>query len=422
MDSIIGQLSSQKVWEEFLAYRLVKGRFNWHEFEEADEFVEQEDYISAVHEVVSGNGLGVPHRMVLNKMGTGKKRIVYSYGRDEMAVLKLLAHLLYKYDDSFSPNCYAFRRGVKATDAVTQVSRIVRGKNLWAYKLDISNYFNSISVPLLLEQLKVLLADDPRLYDFFNEMLSDDRAEFNGEIIHEPRGAMAGVPTASFLANVYLMAMDWYFHDQGVIYARYSDDIIVFAEDYETLKVYIVKLKEFISKFRLEVNESKEKIFRPSEPYEFLGFKCLDNQIDIADSALDKMKGKIRRKMKAILRWKQRNGISDERAMRRFIDYFNRRFYDDFVPGSLSWARWYFPMVNTTDGLKAIDHYFQQCVRALSTGRHSKANFRVSYDKMKKLGLRSLVHEYYNLRKGLPVLAFFNRRNGACEEGKKVIY
>ena len=39
MESIIAQLTQQEVWEEFLAYRLRKGRFNWHEFKEADAFV-----------------------------------------------------------------------------------------------------------------------------------------------------------------------------------------------------------------------------------------------------------------------------------------------------------------------------------------------------------------------------------------------
>ena len=40
MESILTQLTRQEAWEEFLAYRLMKGRFNWHAFDEADRFVE----------------------------------------------------------------------------------------------------------------------------------------------------------------------------------------------------------------------------------------------------------------------------------------------------------------------------------------------------------------------------------------------
>jgi hypothetical protein len=50
----------------------------------------------------------------------------------------------------------------------------------------------------------------------------------------------AGLPTASFLANVYLMEVDRYFQDAGVLYARYSDDIILFAQDRETLEEHHV--------------------------------------------------------------------------------------------------------------------------------------------------------------------------------------
>lgn len=396
MCSIIEQLSSQEVWEEYLAYRLQKGRFSWHEFEEADDFVERERYLPAVQRITKGEGPGIPRKKIINKMGTGKKRVVYSYTSEEMSVLKVLAHLLYKYDDRIPSNCHAFRRGSKATDAVLRVHRMVRGKALWGYKLDISNYFNSISVPILLEKLSSFLTDDPMLYEFFCRMYSDDRAEYGGVVIREARGAMAGVPTASFMANIYLVELDRRFQDKAVVYARYSDDIIVFAEDLDALQTCMNEIKEFIKSVGLEINPSKERIFRPDEPYEFLGFKCFGNVIDIADSAMDKMKGKIRRKMRSVLRWKQKYGISEERAISRFIRYFDRKFYDDTDPRSLTWSRWYFPIVNTPDGLRTIDHYMQQCIRVISTGRHNKSNYRLSYERMKSLGFRSLVHEFYS--------------------------
>ena len=114
MSSIIAQLSAQQVWEQFLAYRLVKGRLNWNEFEREDEMIEREEYLPLVDEIIAGAGLSIPQKKVINKMGTGKKRVVYTYTPGEMIVLKVLAYLLYKYDDKFSPDCYAFRRGHKA--------------------------------------------------------------------------------------------------------------------------------------------------------------------------------------------------------------------------------------------------------------------------------------------------------------------
>lgn len=392
------QLSSQSAWEQFLLYRLEKGRFNWREFEEADEFVEREKYLPTVNNIIAGGGLSIPHKKVINKMGSNKKRIVYTYTPAEMTTLKVLSHLLYKYDAAFAPNCYAFRRGLRAADAVTKVHKEVRDRRMWAYKLDISNYFNSIPIQKLLSKLARLLADDEPLYHFFEEMLSEDRTIYNGEVQHEPRGAMAGVPTASFLANVYLSEVDHYFYEQGVIYARYSDDIILFAEDYDTLLHHKATMLNLLEAHQLKVNPSKEKIFRPDEAYEFLGFKCSGSTIDIAEGAIDKMKGKIRRKMRSVLRWKQRKSIDESRAMERLVKYFNRKFFDDTDDKSLTWSRWYFPIITSAEGLRIIDSYLQQCIRVLSTGRHTKANFRVSYDELKSLGYRSLVHEYYAYR------------------------
>ena len=395
MDSIIEQLASQRVWEEYLAYRLKRGRLNWNEFCDTDTFVETERYLPLVSSILEGGSLSIPYKREVNKMGTNKKRVVYSFNDEEMTLLKVMSHLLYKYDETFAPNCYAFRRGVRVADAVTRLYRKVRHRGLWAYKLDIHNYFNSISISILLPQLKQLLADDKPLYDFFERLLSDGRCLTNEQVVVAQRGVMAGVPVASFLANVYLNEVDHYFANQGVIYARYSDDIILFASDSSQLQSHRAKILEFLDKYHLEVNPTKERIYSPDKPYEFLGFRCGQNGIDISHSGVEKMKGKIRRKMRALLRWKERNGHSAERAMTAMIRYFNRKFFDTNLDGMLTWSRWYFPVITTTEALKEIDHFMQQSIRVLSTGRHNKSNYRITYEKIKALGYRSLVHEFY---------------------------
>ena len=42
---------------------------------------------------------------------------------------------------------------------------------------------------------------------------------------------MAGTPISTFLANLHLAHMDHYFADAGILYARYSDDIILFDDN-----------------------------------------------------------------------------------------------------------------------------------------------------------------------------------------------
>ena len=392
---ILSRLTLQETWEEFLAYRLLKGRFNWHEFDEADDFVEREDYLPLAKKIAEGEGLGLPTKKLVNKMGSGKKRVVYSFAPDEMLILKLIAFLLYKYDDQFAPNCYAFRRGLKASDAVFKINKAIRNQKMWAYKLDIHDYFNSIDIDLLLPMLKEMLTDDQPLYHFFEKLLTINLAISNGQVIEEKHGVMAGTPTAPFLADVYLKEVDRYYYNKGVTYARYSDDIIMFAPDYDTLQQYKDQMCYFLAQYHLEVNPDKERIYSPDEAYEFLGFKCHGYDIDISEATKKKMKGKISRKARSLLRWSHKNHIEPEKAMKGLINYFNRKFFESDDPETLTWSRWFFPVINQTEGLKEIDHYLQQYIRFLSTGKHNKTNYRVDYEKLKELGYRSLVNEYY---------------------------
>ena len=396
MEHIIDLLSAQQTWEEFLTYRLLKGRFNWYEFDEADTYVSEQQYRDVVARLQRGETLSVPTRHLVNKMGSGKKRVVYSFPPDEMIVMKVMAFLLYRYDGQLAPNCYSFRRGLTAHDAIHHLVRSIDNRQMWAYKLDIHNYFNTIAIPQLLPILSEVLADDPPLYAFFEQLLTDGRAVSGGEIVSEARGVMAGTPTSPFLANIYLREVDRHFADAGVLYARYSDDIILFAPDRQTLDQYIGELHAFLEKYQLAVNPDKVRIYQPDEAFDFLGFKCKGHDIDIADATRQKMKDKIRRKARALQRWRSQNDVDGEKAMKALIRHFNRKFFESDDPAALTWARWFFPIINQTEGLKEIDHYLQENLRYVATGRHNKANYRIRYNLLKKLGYRSLVHAFYD--------------------------
>ena len=392
------QIERQEVWDDFLAYRLRKGRFTWHSFVEADEFVEAERYLPAARRASGAEGLGIPVRTVINKMGSGKKRIVYQFPPDDKAVLKLISYLLYRYDDRFASNCYSFRRGMRACDAIYKINKSLEGRSLWAYKVDIHDYFNSISIPILMPILKDVLWDDPDLYSFFRRLLEDDRAMSGDVVVRGNRGVMAGSPTAPFLADVYLMEVDHFFEREGILYARYSDDIILFASDYEELLKYKALLGDYFTRYRLEVNPDKEHIYRPGEPYEFLGFRSDGCKIGVSGATIKKMKGKISRKARSLDRWASKKGKPRIQAMKAMINCFNAKFFEGDDPETLSWSRWFFPVINSTEGLEEIDHYLQDNIRFLATGKRNKANYRVRYDDLKTLGYRSLVNEYYKYK------------------------
>ncbi len=110
------------------------------------------------------------------------------------------------------------------------------------------------------------------------------------------------------------------------------------------------------------------------------------------------MKGKIRRKARAIFRWRLKKNASAEHAQKVLIRTMNKKFYDTQDAHELTWSRWFFPLLSESAGLKEIDAYLQQYIRYTATGSHGKKNYDTRYSDMKELGYRSLVHEFYQFR------------------------
>ena len=396
--NIIQKLSDKNQWEAFLAYKIEQGSSSKQELADLQLFVQQEEYTSVVQSIKNGEPMPPPQKLLISKSGSTKKRTVYSFERSENYVLKLITFLLKEYDDIFAPNLYSFRvdRGVKSA-----VERIVNVKNIddyYTYKVDVSSYFNSASVDIALCKLNTVLFKDRELFSFFERLLKDTRVKYDGKIINETKGLLPGVPIANFLANVYLRDLDFYFFDKKVVYARYSDDIIIFAKTREQLEEYISFVKEFLRKNKLAINKDKEKLSEPAHKWDFLGFEYCKGKIDVCEASLQKIKAKMRRKTRALARWASRKKLPKEKAAIAFVRKLSAKLYDNPIHNELTWTRWYFPIINTTKGIESIDYYMQDCVRFLWTGKRTNSRYNCRYQDIKQLGYRNLVHEYYKFK------------------------
>lgn len=399
------QLFLPEYWQEFLNYKLNKQHLSGREQEELAEYIEQKKYLQVLSSF-SENAPAppLPIKKEVNKSGVAKKRVVYSFPNDFNMVLKLLTYLLFRYDHLFAPNCYAFRRQYGVRDAVHCLRRTKDLHKKYCLKVDISNYFNSIDVPLLLEKLRFLEPQDSAVYNFLVHLLTVDKAIYEEDgrqqILTEKRGAMAGTPISPFLANVYLMEMDHAFEKEGALYFRYSDDILLFADTEAELAKLQERLYSYIETHKLALNPSKVHLSKPGDGFDFLGFSFKDYQVDLSRVTIQKMKDKIKRKAHALRRWQHKKELSGDRAAKGFIKAMNRKFYDKGDGTEFSWSRWFFPCLTTDEGLKEIDAYMQQYIRYCVTGRHYKGNYRTTYQQMKEWGYRSLVHEYYGNNTG----------------------
>lgn len=315
-----------------------------------------------------------------------------------MLGLSLVLSLMKRYDADLPPNLYSNRpyNGVK--QAIDSLKSIKDLDKMYFYKTDISNYYNSIPTDLLLDDLKKNL-NDSKLYSLFYNLLSTDTAMENDALIHEERGAIAGTPTSSFLSNFYLRDVDKSFLDKDCTYIRYCDDILIVANSKAKLLEFKKELKQQIESKGLHINDSKDQVISPGQPFDYLGLTITGNVFDITDSMFRKVKHRIRRNAKDIRSEYEldlKEGFSIDEALLEMTRRMNRYFFG-LSSALYSFTKWYFPMINTSDTLCKIDEYYKEYLRFIVSGRFNKKNYDlVSEGSLKRHGFRSLEIAYKN--------------------------
>ncbi len=397
--SLLDRLSEKNTWEAFYLYKTSLACPKPFAGELRD-FIDREGYLPVCEAIRRGDPFPLPKKAVISKADSQKKRTVYTYPPAENTVLKLLTYLLLRqYDGVFAPGLWSFRPGRTAKDALRRLTAVPGIRQMTAYKADISNYFNSIPVDRLVEELRAVLGEDEPLYGFLRSLLLQPLVLEKGAAVPEEKGAMAGTPLSAFYANLYLRELDWQFAREGIPYARYSDDVILFAADPGEARALAERVRAYLLEAGLSLNPDKEQLTAPEEGWTYLGFSVRGGSVGIAPATVKKLKAKMRRKARALRRWQTRNGLAPEKAAAAFWRIFRRKLLESPADNELSWSRWFFPVINSPDSLREIDACAQECLRWLLTGTRTKARFNARYGDLKALGYQTLVHEYYAYRK-----------------------
>lgn len=392
-------MSNQSVWIQYFEYKVQNGYLGKDEAQDLFLFIRNQEYIGILNKITA-KGISTPCKKQIQKIDSTKKREVYTFPKEENYILKLLTYLVIrKYDGIFSSNLYSFRVNYNVKQAFQHILSTPNINQYYTYKVDISNYFNSIDLNILLPRLRNVLHDDVPLYEFIEALLRNPLVIENDEIKQEQKGIMAGCPIAAFLANVYLSDLDKMFAEEQMIYCRYSDDIIIFTKTKEEQERIKQKLFTILESYHLTLNTEKEISTSSNEPWTFLGLKYDTEKIDISDIALKKIKAKMRRKTRALIRWKNIKNKEPIYAVKAFINAFNKKFYNNTDVHDMTWARWYFPLITTDRSLRAIDQYMQECIRYIATEKHTKSKYNFRYDQMKEFGYQSLVNNWYKNKK-----------------------
>ena len=387
--------------ESFLVHQVESGKqkHNPEQYAEMEAYLNSGEYPADLERLKKGDYFfPAPFHYRITKNESGKKRDVYAFKGRNLYVLKMISWVMHEYDNTmFPPGLYSFRRNIHAKDFLKKVRSFRHLDGFWIIKTDVSNYVGSIVPEKIIPQIEELWRDDPELVGVLKFLLlRRECIERDGTVVKCEPGGLGGIPVANFFMNVYLMDMDRYFNRRSPLYCRYSDDVIILARSREEAGAYLEKFNEILDERQLYTNPDKTQLIEPGGPVEVLGFMLKGGKVDLSDHAIHKIKHKIRMRANRLLRYKARAHLEDSVVGEKMINFCNKTFFAAFEPHELCWARWYFPVITTDEGLKKVDQYAQDAIRLVMNGSMHRRRYNVRYEDMKSLGYRSLVHAYYH--------------------------
>lgn len=158
--------------------------------------------------------------------------------------LKVLAH----------DAAYAYCRGRSAYDALVTHQH---NQSRWFLKLDIKDFFPSITEAVLKEKL-------PQLYPI--NFVSEDAIDFITDIATLEGSLPQGSPLSPLLSNLVLVEFDkvishqlWNFNKQKYVYTRYADDILISSRYHFKFMDIVDLIEQTFTDLNLPFNIKHEK-------------------------------------------------------------------------------------------------------------------------------------------------------------------
>jgi RNA-directed DNA polymerase len=350
-------------------------------------------------DLVSGSYSFAPFLERTITMSGGRTRVISAATvRDTIAQRALALVVEPELDSHISDNCYSFRIGKEAPSIHDALSRAVtyqRAGRYWVVKEDVKSYFENLNHELILAQLCDVFPLDSPIVDLYASYVRAPRLA-HGELLRREKGVPVGTILANCLSNLYLRPLDLRMRQEGYLYLRYCDDLIVFAPRESQAWQARKTIADTVEELGLTLNSRKSLLVAPGGRFTYLGYEFDGQEIRIGPRALHKFKMRIRRATsrpgsKRLTRGALRT--EEGRAtLRQIIAEVNRETGGD-TPRN--WAR-YFARCDFDTQFRELDHWIRDRIRGAVTKRWNRANHRVVPTcLLQELGLKSLVGEYY---------------------------
>jgi RNA-directed DNA polymerase len=228
----------------------------------------------------------------------GKFRDVSVYQIPDAAISNwIYDNLMAKNKHRFSSYSYAYRNGRNVHFAIQDISVDLRYyARIFIAEFDFTDFFGSIN--------------HNYLYDQFNKngffIANQENLIIKSFLEPRAKGVPQGTSISLFLANMACWKMDKDFELNGLKFARYADDTIIWSNDYDKICKSFEIINEFSRNSGVNINPKKSKgisllsrqglsseFGETKHFFNFIGYKISVDQVSIKDEVVKKIKQHI---------------------------------------------------------------------------------------------------------------------------------
>lgn len=201
-----------------------------------------------------------------------KERFVYKTTKKLKTFHSFISLFLLEYLNINTRVVYSYRKGCNSLDAVSKHSQ-----SKYFFQTDIKHFFESLTTPLIRKTI-ILGSENSPISDIENHI------ERIVSLVTLNESLPLGFSSSPILSNACLYEFDneleSYCTRSGLIYTRYSDDIIVSGQEQTTIEGIDQTIEELLHKCydrQLEINKQKSKYTRKGNKVKLLGLAILPN-------------------------------------------------------------------------------------------------------------------------------------------------
>ena len=250
------------------------------------------------------------------KKSGGVRKISLFQLPDTVVSDRFYTNLLSKNKHRFSSFSYAYRNDRNVHFAIQDIANELKSApRIFIAEFDFSNFFGSI--------------DHEYIFESFNKnaflISSLEKDIIKAFLRHQDeKGIPLGTSISLFLANMICWNLDKSLEKEGLRFARYADDTIIWSKDYSKICSAFDIMNDFSIKSGISINYSKsdgisllQKKGMPSEfantkeHFDFLGYRVFVDKIGIKDSSVNK----IKRQISFILHWNLLQPVKTKRNL-----------------------------------------------------------------------------------------------------------